>query len=83
METLTEAQAEIDGGGDAATKLKQLRSQERQRWTSTFITAVRGKLGGSGVSSVSYRSDDRTIKETMDRSSMEQCFINENEAKIK
>jgi ElaB/YqjD/DUF883 family membrane-anchored ribosome-binding protein len=71
METLAEAQAEIDGGGDAATKLKQLRSQEKKWRTATSIKAVRGKLGGSGVSSVSYRLEDGTIKETMDRSSME------------
>jgi hypothetical protein len=44
---------------------------------------VWGKLGGSGVSSVSYRLEDGTIKETMDRSSMDQCFIRANEAKIK
>jgi hypothetical protein len=83
METLAEAQAEIDGGGDAATKLKQLRCQEKQRRTTTCIKAIRGKLGGSGVASVSYRLDDITIKETMDRSSMEKCFIRENESKIK
>jgi hypothetical protein len=35
------------------------------------------------VSSVSYRLDDGTIKENMDRSSMEQCVISANEAKIK
>jgi hypothetical protein len=35
------------------------------------------------VSSVSYRLEDGTIKETMDRSSMDQCFIRANEAKIK
>jgi hypothetical protein len=44
---------------------------------------VRGKFGGSGVSSISYRLEEGTIKETMDRSSMEQCFIRANEAKIK
>jgi hypothetical protein len=35
------------------------------------------------VSSVSYRLDDGTITETEDRSSMEQCFIKANDAKIK
>jgi hypothetical protein len=78
METLAEAQADIDGGVDAATKIKQIRFQEKQQGTSTYIKAVRGKLGGSGVCSVSYTLDDGTIKETMDRSSMEQCFIREN-----
>jgi hypothetical protein len=83
METLAEAQPEIDGGGDAATKLKQLRSQEKKRRTATCIKAARGELGGSGVSSISYRLEDGKIKETMDRSSMEQCFIRANEANIK
>jgi ElaB/YqjD/DUF883 family membrane-anchored ribosome-binding protein len=37
METLAKAQAEIDGGGDEAPNLKQLRSQEKQRRTATCI----------------------------------------------
>jgi hypothetical protein len=43
---------------------------------------VGGKFGGIGVSSVSYRLDDGTITETMDRSSMEQYFIKANEVTI-
>jgi hypothetical protein len=53
VETLAKAHAEIDGCGDAATKLKQLRAKERQMRTAICIKAVHGNLGGRGVYSVS------------------------------
>jgi hypothetical protein len=82
VENLADAQAEINGGGDAAAKLKQPGAQEKQCRTATCISGVRGKLGDSGLSSVSYRLDNRTITETMDQSVMEHFFIKANEAKI-
>jgi hypothetical protein len=82
VEILAEAEPEINGDGDAATKLKQLRAQGRQRRTATCIKSVREKIGGSGVSSVSYRLDDGAITKKTDRSSMEPFFIKLNEVKI-
>jgi hypothetical protein len=43
VEILAEAEPEINGDGDAATKLKQLRAQGRQRRTATCIKSVREK----------------------------------------
>jgi hypothetical protein len=82
VKKLVEAQAEINGGGDAAKKLKQLRAQEKQLLTSTCIKIVHGKLGDSGVLSVSYCLEDGLIIETTDWYSIEQCFIKANEAKL-